>query len=368
MRIRFSVFLTLVFATPLLAIAGDIHPDDRALIEILVRAKAATNESALAKAAGTSARDTRIVGPDARWMRFARGGDEVTIWIDAIVHRSTVAAIRLRSLGGSDTWKQAAAKALGNMASVKKDGLDHRLEHTQPLDRYRKATHAMFKTPPATPWGGFTDDVRTLMDPLGDLDYGTSCYEAGEAPPGRPAADRLRLQGNWSAFAAILKGLNPEGRLYAAQALLLLAAEGVPVSKDARDAIDVVRRMKVQVSTCNGSLVQDRTPHEVMGEPGFLVERACTILEQVRVDGARVENRFIIVYWDGTYAVRHRLLTPMPPDSPRMLRGRLTRRVFDEMVAFLRTARTKLQFVVDADGTPLPAAIAAVAREVPRTR
>jgi hypothetical protein len=64
----------------------------------------------------------------------------------------------------------------------------------------------------------------TLMSPLEKLAVGVSCGRGEGSPYGRDAAAALRTAGRVDLLRNVLRGPNPEGRVYAARALAKLGA------------------------------------------------------------------------------------------------------------------------------------------------
>lgn len=375
MRIPFTGFALALAVWALPASAGEVHPDDVALIQVVAKAAGAGSVAEIRRAVGHDAEAHRDAGFGGTWMRFRVGGESVTCWIDVVTHRDQLAGIRLRSLGGSDAWKQAARQALGAKTVVARDGIELRVVRAPVLAAYKKEVRAGFEQPPATPWGT-PPEIATLTDPWADLTFGASCYEDGGPPAGRKEADALRLAGRVNALDAVLRGPNPEGRLYAAQALLTLASEGAPVPSGLHTAIHIVRNLPVRIRSCSGCCVEHRTAGELFGDETFLPRAAFHIVERREVDGTWVDDRRILVYYDGTYVVRHRLVAPPRAGERMLVRGKLSAAVAQHVwrLAHKTPERTiKIGapiFVVELGDTKttLPEAIARIRDEVPQER
>jgi hypothetical protein len=86
------------------------------------------------------------------------------------------------------------------------------------------------------------------MSPLEDLAVGKSCGEVGWPPRGRDAESVLEKQRRVDLFRNVLRGPNPEGRVYAAQALTDLQAmrpeDGAVVAK--------LASLPIPIMTCGG--------------------------------------------------------------------------------------------------------------------
>lgn len=64
------------------------------------------------------------------------------------------------------------------------------------------------------------DDYELLLDPLLPIEYVRPGDESCGRARGRAALERLLATGSWDSIANLLRGLDPEGRAYAAEALL----------------------------------------------------------------------------------------------------------------------------------------------------
>jgi hypothetical protein len=109
------------------------------------------------------------------------------------------------------------------------------------------------------------DDVartfQMLMQARPALTYGASCGFLTSDPPGRSAIAVLRASGRWDLVKRVLRGANPAGRLYAAEALLSRAGfERMSVhvftsltAEDAR-ALRDLSRDESAVQACSGCI------------------------------------------------------------------------------------------------------------------
>ena len=113
---------------------------------------------------------------------------------------------------------------------------------------YRKNVNAGFAPLPriAIP-ERLADDYHGLTSPVSDLYFGDYCDELELWMPGREAAARLARDKRWDLLRRVLRNVNPEGRIYAAEALMSGDANEVDL-----EFIDKLRRSPVLINACNG--------------------------------------------------------------------------------------------------------------------
>lgn len=204
--------------------------------------------------------DDRDGGFGARRVRMHLYGGYTTIWIDALAvvpgkgQRSRVAILRARQLGPRDQWgalepRLAAAwnrevRAIGN-------GLEYERRDAE-LERELRArtTQALGAPTPVEVPDTLRAAYDVLTDPLEEVVLGSSYGDDGGPPPGRAQIEALVKAGRFDLVRAILRGLNVEGRLYAAWALRTRAGSVL----DAADqrAIEAVLALPHAVHTTHG--------------------------------------------------------------------------------------------------------------------
>jgi len=95
-----------------------------------------------------------------------------------------------------------------------------------------------------------------LWSPTGDLVYGWMCGEGGDPPEGREAVEKILAHEHGRPLLEdILRGPNPEGRLYAAEALLRLEKKGTKLGEQEKKDIEWVRKSSVKVHVGRGCLM-----------------------------------------------------------------------------------------------------------------
>ena len=118
---------------------------------------------------------------------------------------------------------------------------------------------AEIKVPPA-----LAADYALLTDPLNDLRFGTMCGDGGDKPAGRVAIEHLMgtRGGDW--VGNVLRGDNPVGRVYAAEALL--ATQGIArLNQRDRDTIDAIKKLDIPIAVCDGCEVSDQRADALLG-------------------------------------------------------------------------------------------------------
>jgi hypothetical protein len=106
------------------------------------------------------------------------------------------------------------------------------------------------------------EPYELLLSPLHTLDIGEDCYEGGEPPEGRVAARKLVIARRVDLLRNVLRGPNPEARLYAARGLRELGA-----LSDADRALTLkLRKLKLPLVNCSGCMVHRETSEETWKE------------------------------------------------------------------------------------------------------
>lgn len=108
------------------------------------------------------------------------------------------------------------------------------------------------KAPEALPDESCAQAYRTLMNPLSKLEVGTGCGIVGLPPRGRAETEALTKAGRFDLLRSILRGPNPESRVYAAHALTNAGA----LEAADRTAIENLARRPVTIVTCSGCRVR----------------------------------------------------------------------------------------------------------------
>jgi hypothetical protein len=243
------------------------HPEDLARIEQVGALRPFTGDAndleARLDALG-SADEPRDTGFGGRRRRFRLPGRSLSIWVDVVSFRGDVAAVGVQTLGVRRAWVEAARRHW-NAIEVAQAAIRSRYADADVIGCFRGAIQAALGgAPEAEVPEHHAADYRLLTDPVADLVFGTTCFEAGVPPPGREAIDRLRNAGAVQHLGQVLRGMNPEGRLYAAQALLQLAAEDRNVPTRDREAIAKLRAMPTLIEACGGCIMYTATADDLL--------------------------------------------------------------------------------------------------------
>jgi|CXWL01.1.fsa_nt_gi hypothetical protein len=95
-----------------------------------------------------------------------------------------------------------------------------------------------------------------LSSAYADLHFGTSCGYGGKPPAGHDEIQNLIRAGRWDLIKNVLRGPNPVGRLYAAEALLRADLKADKDKKiidpDDRQTIDTIRYAGIRIPRCSG--------------------------------------------------------------------------------------------------------------------
>jgi hypothetical protein len=115
------------------------------------------------------------------------------------------------------------------------------------------------------------DELRAeydaLRSPFAKLEVGRSCGIAGRRPRGRALIDRLVRENRADLLANILRGLNPEGRVYALLGLRELERRHGPLEDGLHVAMKTVLTSDLPIRFCNGCIIQQRPCAEGVGKP-----------------------------------------------------------------------------------------------------
>lgn len=244
------------------------HPDwlreDIALANRLQAALASPEldlEEFLGTLGSIDRREDREIGFGVRLVKFAAYGGYTTAWVQVLADSGAptgggrIARLSLQQLASSTLPPTALAAIRGawKLAVVNDErGLVHDYEDRERVDALRERTWRALHGPAfQVNAGKFAVALEQLVSPTSALMIGTSFGIDGAPPPGAVEMKRLVDAERWDLVRAALRGLNPEGRVYAAAALL--AHE--PMDGDDRNAIELLRKLPMSYATCDGCVV-----------------------------------------------------------------------------------------------------------------
>jgi hypothetical protein len=101
---------------------------------------------------------------------------------------------------------------------------------------------------PVTVPAALASAYATLMSPAEELAVGRNCSEGGEPPAGAREAKALRAAGRLDLIRNVLRGPNPEARVYA---LAILKAMRAADAQD-RTVIDHLSALPIEIESCRG--------------------------------------------------------------------------------------------------------------------
>ena len=101
---------------------------------------------------------------------------------------------------------------------------------------------------------------KLLLLPFEQYSFGYRCGIVGRPPEGRAAIEKIKNQ-NPTLLRNIIKGYNPEGRIYGVEALLELAYEGkIKLSANFIEIINKILKMDIPIQGCHGCIVSKIDP------------------------------------------------------------------------------------------------------------
>jgi hypothetical protein len=92
------------------------------------------------------------------------------------------------------------------------------------------------------------------------------CGVGGSPPAGNEAIALLARKKRWPIIENILRGPNPEGRVYAVLALLCGERHGRKVPPETRATIDTVLALDLPISVCRGCMYDHATAPAIVEE------------------------------------------------------------------------------------------------------
>jgi len=180
-----------------------------------------------------------------------------------LVHEGAIAQLQITATCSAKAWPR-----LGSFLAEKWGPRGHDLKHRGYEGReilwsqetrvaaLRRALAAELGPPePADVPPALADAVEELTSPFASshVSFIGGCYFAGSDPAGKKAIDALVKARRWDLVRLAARGLNPEGRVYAAHALL-----GAPADRRSPadgPLIEHIRALDIPIAVCNGCIV-----------------------------------------------------------------------------------------------------------------
>lgn len=259
--------LSLACLAPLAAqqVEGELNRDwlksDLQRIEQVRRALAApdlTVEGLRRELGSPDVREDRDIGFGARRVCLAAYGGYTTVWLRMLAEtpadgaESRVAWLAVSQSGSSASWELVAADLRAAWARpLREDRWELAFEWIEP-----ERARALSERTEAALGGGVAVDVPAeharaftrLTSPSEDLIVGQEFSIEGLPPPGADEIRALVAAERFDLVRAVLRGLNPEGRVYAAHALLARST----LEPQDEAAIAALRALPVELVVCHG--------------------------------------------------------------------------------------------------------------------
>jgi hypothetical protein len=249
-------------------------------IDAARRVAGALSETRLAKfkekLGSASAEEDRDIGFGARRLRLAVYGGYTTTWITLLSREGAVGPLEVSCHEDQpDVWAalrdRIGAAYKGHEPEIDDRGLRLRRGARADPEGFRTERSRILGPPLGIdPHPSIENAYLLLWSPTSDLVYGWMHGEGGDPPAGRDAVERILAHEQGEALLDdILRGPNPEGRLYAAEALLRLEKRGKKPGEQARKNIGWVRKSDVKIHVARGCEVSwepAATPLEEMLE------------------------------------------------------------------------------------------------------
>jgi len=185
--------------------------------------------------------DVRDIGFGAFTHRWSVAeGEKGSCELRVLVHRGETTAARVECRDDSS-------------AARERPRVSEHWTHAARLARLREeAAKVLGARPEVSIPESLVDDVRTLEAPLSILTFGGGCGDDGQPTEGSLATKRIVAEGRLDILRLVARGLSPEGRLFAADALLRAKASKPPA--DDRELVEKVRLLPGLVWTCAGCI------------------------------------------------------------------------------------------------------------------
>jgi hypothetical protein len=185
------------------------------------------------------------------------GGGYFSCDVVSVTHERALVSLQVKCWGSGDKLAQtrpiierALGPAFARAPSPYVD-MTYRTAYDFPEAR-RRARAALDQRlgllAPVTVPSTLASGYATLMSAEEALAVGTYCSEGGEPPPGAREMKALRAAGRLDLIRNVLRGPNPEARIYALATLKELGA----VDAQDRAVIDRIMALPIKIESCEG--------------------------------------------------------------------------------------------------------------------
>jgi hypothetical protein len=111
----------------------------------------------------------------------------------------------------------------------------------------------------------YKTSYQTLIYPVYDYAFGWLCGYGQENPAGRSAIEHFSLLKDFSTIRSVMRGYNPEGRIYAVEALLSAADNAsLTLTRDDIVTMKKVLSLNLKIATCNGCSYNTKKGREAL--------------------------------------------------------------------------------------------------------
>lgn len=207
----------------------------------------------------SSTEEERDIGFGARRLRVALYGGYTTTWVTVVAWGGKVGPLHVDCHEGDrENWMvlrhRIPKEYEGKGAVVGETGLVLVQGPRAGPDGFREERSRVLGPPlKVDPHPDLEEAYLSLWSPLTVVVYGWSAGDGGDEPEGRTAIERiLAHESGRPLLLDLLRGPNPESRLYAAEALLRLQARGGKRSEEEAKAIEWVVKSDVPVRVARG--------------------------------------------------------------------------------------------------------------------
>jgi hypothetical protein len=221
---------------------------------------------ALRELVGSSdVRDDRLIGFGARRVFLAVSAGYTTTWIHILAAerdehgRSRIAAIRLEQIGPPEPWAELRPRLRAlwrrKVTEVERGFSVERIDDVLVRELRDRAAQALGRVEPSAPAGELAGAFDRLTSPFTDLVLGFMYGEDGAPPPGRLEIEELVKAQRLDLVRAALRGMNPEGRAWAAPCPPRAQESGGVLDASDESAIETLRKLPLQLTCSRGCMV-----------------------------------------------------------------------------------------------------------------
>lgn len=220
-------------------------------------------------------RDEDDLGFGARTFSFSKGNGYTNLIFTGFVFNGKIGSYRI-AVYSTSSWpriRQFIIEAWKQNSELRFEegdyGMSFSRESPEMFQTYKNAVSAeLGEMESLTVPADLRDSYESLISPLNNSVVGKGCCGyACVIPQGKRAIDEIVKANRIDLIGNILKGYNPGGRVYAAQAMLELEKQGVVLSIDAQNAIKKIRNLDISIETCSGCIHYHKTAKDILDSP-----------------------------------------------------------------------------------------------------